>query len=67
MICKNRGFVKQIDEPVKSHCCVIPANAGIQNLLKFLDTGFHRYDKIVGFPTFYETIKVGFYCCSLFL
>ena len=28
---------------------VIPANAGIQNILKSLDTGFHRYDDLPNF------------------
>jgi len=33
-----------IDDTVKSHRCVMPANAGIQKLLKILDPGFRRDD-----------------------
>ncbi|KAF0154043.1 MAG: type 11 methyltransferase [Syntrophaceae bacterium] len=35
-----------LDEPVKSHHRVIPAEAGIQNSLILLDSDFHRNDVI---------------------
>ena len=34
-----------LDELVKSHNPVTPANAGVQKLLKWLDSGFRRNDK----------------------
>jgi len=36
----------------------MPANAGVQNHLKILDSRLHGNDAIGGFKTFYETIKI---------
>ena len=36
----------------------MPANAGIQNILKILDTGFHRDDGKSEFRTFYIAVNV---------
>ena len=53
---KNPNF----DELVKSQKFVIPAEAGIQNYLKLLDSGFHRNDIKEQNITFYETINFYF-------
>jgi len=37
---------------------VTPANAGVQNILRRLDTGFRRYDGKANFSTFYEFVKM---------
>jgi len=47
------------DKIVKSHRGVIPANAGIQNILKILDRSFRRDGGKSYFRTFYGAI------CSL--
>ena len=36
----------------------MPANAGVQNHLKILDSRLHGNDAIGGFKTFCETIKI---------
>jgi len=36
---------------------VTPAKAGVQKILKSLDSGFRRNDKFCGVSTFYEIIK----------
>ena len=36
---------------------VTPAKAGVQNVLKKLDSGFRRNDKSCGVSTFYEFIN----------
>jgi hypothetical protein len=38
---------------------VIPAQAGIQNLLKILDSRFHGNDKSTRILTFYESVMFG--------
>jgi hypothetical protein len=48
----------KVDELVKSSRSVMPANAGIQNLLKILDPGFRRDDGQSEFRAFYESVKV---------
>jgi len=47
----------KVDEPVKSRRGRMPANAGIQNILKILDPGVPRDDGKSEFQTFYETVK----------
>jgi len=37
---------------------VTPAKAGVQNILKKLDSGFRRNDEFYGISTFYELINV---------
>jgi len=37
----------------------MPANAGIQNILKILDPGVRRDDGISEFRTFYRAINIG--------
>ncbi|WP_083453388.1 response regulator [Desulfatitalea tepidiphila] len=49
----------EIDEPGKNSRSVLPANAGIQNLLKILDSDFHRNDGKSEFRTFFEAFKGG--------
>jgi hypothetical protein len=39
---------------------VTPAKAGVQNILKELDSGFRRNDETGQFQTFYETINFHF-------
>jgi len=41
----------------KVNWIVTPAKAGVQNVLKYLDSGFRRNDKFYGFSTFYESIR----------
>ena len=36
--------------------CVTPADAGVQNTLKILDSGVRRNDNKIEFSTFYESI-----------
>ena len=42
----------------KASLVVTPANAGVQNILKQLDSGLRWNDKLYGISTFYEPIKV---------
>jgi len=49
----------QFDERVKSRRSVMPANAGIQNLLKILDPAFRRDNEKREFRTVYQTVKIG--------
>ena len=44
------------NEPVKGRRGVMPANAGIQNLLKILDPGVPRDDRKHEFQTFNQTV-----------
>jgi hypothetical protein len=44
---------------VKSPTPVTPANAGVQKLLKLLDSGVRRNDDLRKIQTFYETILFG--------
>jgi len=37
----------------------MPANAGIQNLLKILDPAFRRDNEKREFRTVYQTVKIG--------
>jgi len=46
------------DEPVKSRRGVMPANAGIQKLLKILDPSFRREDGKFEFRTFYQIVNL---------
>jgi hypothetical protein len=48
-----------VDEIVKSRRGVLPANVGIQNLLKILDPGVRRDDGKSEFRTFCGAVKVG--------
>jgi len=45
------------DEIVKSPLNRLPAKAGVQKSLVFLDSGFRRNDRKRNFRTFYEGIK----------
>jgi hypothetical protein len=45
------------DNLVKSPTPVTPANAGVQKLLKLLDSGLRRNDDLREIQTFYESIK----------
>jgi hypothetical protein len=47
-----------VGKTVKSRRGVVPANAGIQNILKILDSGFQRMDGKSGFRTFYIAVNV---------
>jgi len=47
-----------VDDTVKSRRSVMPANAGIQKLLKTLDPGFRQDDGKTLFRIFYEFINV---------
>ncbi len=48
-----------VDGLVKSPNPVTPAKAGVQKLLKLLDSGLRRNDDLGEIQTFYETISVG--------
>jgi hypothetical protein len=45
------------DNLVKSPTPVTPANAGVQKLLKLLDSGLRRNDDLREIQTFYESIS----------
>jgi len=53
-------FIINIDALVKSPIIVIPANAGIQNISKWLDSGSSLEWQNSGFPTFYGFINIPF-------
>ena len=46
------------DNLVKSPNPVTPAKAGVQKLLKLLDSGLRRNDDLREIQTFYETINI---------
>jgi hypothetical protein len=48
----------KVDGFVKSFSAVLPAQAGIHNTLRPLDSGFRRKDGKTENPTYYGTIKV---------
>jgi len=51
-------FASNIDKAVKSPKFVTPAKAGVQNMLKSLDSGFRRNDGQRYFPAFYESVNI---------
>ena len=54
---KSEHDAVKFDEPVKIRKGVMPANAGIQNILKTLDPGVRRDDSKRELQTFYQTVK----------
>jgi hypothetical protein len=48
----------KLDALVKSPIAVTPAEAGVQNPLKSLDSRFHGNDRKERFRTFYEIVKL---------
>jgi hypothetical protein len=51
-------WVLNLDVLVKNLLVVTPAKAGVQNILKYLDSGFRRNDKFYGISAFYEFINL---------
>ena len=54
-----------IDGFTKSLPTVTPAKAGVQNSSVFLDSGFRRNDRKGEFPSFCESISIGWYHYSI--
>jgi hypothetical protein len=54
-----KSAARNFDGQVKSHLLVIPAKAGIRNLLKKLDAGFRRHDGQWWISTFTVSSTLG--------